>query len=283
MLLLEEWDANQEEVFMFITDNYETITFEIKNGVGHLTINREKKLNALNSTVLAELKKILSHLIEEDRGHTVKGLIVTGAGEKSFIAGADIAEMQDMSVDEGRSFGALGQEVTLLFESLPMPAIACVNGFALGGGCEMALACDFIYATESAVFGQPEVKLGLIPGFGGTQRLSKVVGRNRAKEIIYTGRNVLADEAAQIGLTIKTFSTKEELIAAAEKTLGLVQRVSPNAVRISKKVMNSGNDLTNEEGLKQELDQFSAIFSSEDMKEGTKAFVEKRKPEFTGK
>jgi len=210
-------------------------------------------------------------------------LIVTGAGEKSFIAGADIAEMQDMSVDEGRSFGALGQEVTLLFESLPMPAIACVNGFALGGGCEMALACDFIYATESAVFGQPEVKLGLIPGFGGTQRLSKVVGRNRAKEIIYTGRNVLADEAAQIGLTIKTFSTKEELIAAAEKTLGLVQRVSPNAVRISKKVMNSGNDLTNEEGLKQELDQFSAIFSSEDMKEGTKAFVEKRKPEFTGK
>ena len=157
---------------MFITDNYETITFEVKDNIGHLTIDREKKLNALNSQVLNELKTLLTHLIKEDKGRTVKGVIVTGAGEKAFIAGADIAEMQDMSVDQARVFGALGQEVTVLFEQLPMPVIACVNGFALGGGCEMAMACDFIYATENAVFGQPEVKLGLIPGFGNSKAFS---------------------------------------------------------------------------------------------------------------
>ena len=267
---------------MFITDNYETITFEVKDNIGHLTIDREKKLNALNSQVLNELKTLLTHLIKEDKGRTVKGVIVTGAGEKAFIAGADIAEMQDMSVDQARVFGALGQEVTVLFEQLPMPVIACVNGFALGGGCEMAMACDFIYATENAVFGQPEVKLGLIPGFGGTQRLSRIVGRHRAKEIIYTGRNVGSEEAHNIGLAIKLYLTKEELIAGALKTFSYILRVSPNAVKLSKKVMNSGNDLTVTEGLAHELEQFSAIFSSEDMKEGTSAFVEKRAPNFTG-
>lgn len=283
MFLLEEWEENQEEASMFITSNYETITFEVKEHIGYLTINREKKLNALNSQVLKECKELLKHLIEEDKGQTVRGLIVTGAGEKSFIAGADIAEMQGMTVDEARDFGALGQEVTLLFEQLPMPAIACVNGFALGGGCEMAMACDFIYATENALFGQPEVKLGLIPGFGGTQRLSRLIGRNRAKEIIYTGRNVSSEEALNVGLAVKLFPNKEELIAGAEKTLSYVFKVSPNAVKLSKKVMNSGNDLTVGEGLAHELEQFAAIFSSEDMKEGTSAFVEKRAPNFTGK
>ncbi len=282
MCSLGVWEESQEEVFMFITDNYETITFEVKDNIGHLTIDREKKLNALNSQVLNELKTLLTHLIKEDKGRTVKGVIVTGAGEKAFIAGADIAEMQDMSVDQARVFGALGQEVTVLFEQLPMPVIACVNGFALGGGCEMAMACDFIYATENAVFGQPEVKLGLIPGFGGTQRLSRIVGRHRAKEIIYTGRNVGSEEAHNIGLAIKLFLTKEELIAGALKTFSYILRVSPNAVKLSKKVMNSGNDLTVTEGLAHELEQFSAIFSSEDMKEGTSAFVEKRAPNFTG-
>ena len=277
-----EWDANQEEVFMYITGNYETLTFEVKESIGYLTVNREKKLNALNSKVLSELKELLSHLINEDKGQTVKGVIFTGAGEKAFIAGADIAEMQDMSVDQARDFGALGQEVTVLFEQLPMPVIACVNGFALGGGCEMAMACDFIYATDNAVFGQPEVKLGLIPGFGGTQRLSRIVGRNRAKEIIYTGRNVKAEEALAMGLAIKLFPTKEEMIAGALKTFSYILTVSPNAVKLSKKVMNSGNDLTVTDGLRHELEQFAAIFSSEDMKEGTKAFIEKRAPNFTG-
>tara|TARA_Y100000768_G_C23989793_1_gene691531 strand:+ start:1107 stop:1682 length:576 start_codon:yes stop_codon:yes gene_type:complete len=191
--------------------------------------------------------------------------------------------MRDMNVDQAKDFGSLGQEVTLLFEALPMPVIACVNGFALGGGTEMAMASDFIYAVESAVFGQPEVKLGLIPGFGGTQRLAKLVGRNRAKEIIYTGRNVSADEAYRIGLATQLFKTKDEMIAAAEKTMGQILKVSPNAVKLSKKVMNEANDLAVADGLRHELEQFAAVFGSEDMKEGTAAFVEKRKPEFTGK
>lgn len=267
---------------MYITGNYETIAFELKENIGYLTINREKKLNALNSQVLSELKTLLTHFIEEDKGQTIKGVIITGAGEKAFIAGADIAQMQNMSVEEARDFGALGQEVSLLFEKLPMPIIACVNGFALGGGCEMAMSCDFIYATESAVFGQPEVKLGLIPGFGGTQRLSKIVGRNRAKEIIYTGRNVKAEEALSIGLAIKLFPTKEEMIAGALKTFSYMLSNSPNAIKISKKVMNEGNDLTVTQGLTCELEQFAAVFSSEDMQEGTKAFIEKRAPNFTG-
>jgi len=267
---------------MYITSSYETITFEVKENVGYLTINREKKLNALNSQVLGELKNLFQHLIEEDKGQTVKGIIFTGAGDKSFIAGADISEMQGMSVDEAKEFGSLGQEVTLLLEQLPMPVIACVNGFALGGGCELAMACDFIYAVDSATFGQPEVKLGLIPGFGGTQRLAKLVGRARAKEIIYTGRNVTGPEAKEIGLVVNLFGSKDELIAGAEKTMSKIFSVSPNAVRVSKKVMNEGNDLTVPEGLKKELDMFSAVFKSDDMKEGTTAFVEKRKPSFTG-
>lgn len=265
---------------MFITNNYETITFEVKESIGYLTINREAKLNALNSTVLSELKTLLRHLIDEDGGKTVKGVIFTGAGEKAFIAGADIAEMTNMSAEQAKEFGGLGQEVTLLFETLPMPVIACVNGFALGGGTEMAMAADFVYALETAIFGQPEVKLGLIPGFGGTQRLAKLVGRNRAKEIIYTGRNVSADEAYRIGLATSLYKTKDEMIAAAEKTLGQVMKVSPNAVKISKRVMNDANDLTVAEGLRCELEQFAAVFGSEEMKEGTSAFLEKRKPNF---
>lgn len=270
---------------MFITNNYETITFEQSEeleGLGVLTINREKKLNALNSQVLSELKGLLERLLNEDKGKTVKGIILTGAGDKAFIAGADIAEMKGMTVDEARDFGALGQEVSLLFERVGVPIIACVNGFALGGGCEMAMACDFVYATNSAVFGQPEVKLGLIPGFGGTQRLSRLIGRNRAKEIIYSGRNMDAAEAKEVGLAVKLFDSKEEMLSGAMKTMSSIFKVSPVAVRLSKSVMNSGNDLTVEEGLKHELDQFSAVFSSEDMKEGTTAFLEKRKPEFSG-
>lgn len=267
---------------MYITSNYETITFEVKDSLGYLTINREKKLNALNSQVLSELKNLLTHLVEEDKGQSVRGVIFTGAGEKAFIAGADISEMQNMNMDQAKDFGALGQEVTLLFEKLPMPIIACVNGFALGGGTEMAMACDFIYAQETAVFGQPEVKLGLIPGFGGTQRLAKLVGRGRAKEIIYSGRNVSAQEAKEIGLVVKLFPNKEELIAGAEKTFSSIFKVSPNAVKVSKKVMNEANDLTIPEGLRCELNGFSEVFASEDMKEGTTAFVEKRAPQFTG-
>lgn len=265
---------------VFMNTNFETITFEKVGDFGVLTINREKSLNALNSQVHMELKDCLSVLkLNEDR---LKGLILTGAGEKAFIAGADIVEMSEMSADEAYDFATLGQENTLLLEDLPFPAIACVNGFALGGGCEMAMACDFIYATENAVFGQPEVKLGLIPGFGGTQRLAKLIGRNKAKEIMYTGRNVKIAEAQELGLVVKTFSSKEEMIEAAMGTLGKISNNSPHAVGMAKYVMNSGNDLTVAEGLEIEAKHFGEMFNSFDMKEGTKAFIEKRVPEFKG-
>lgn len=267
---------------MYIASEYETIIFEVKESIGYLTINREAKLNALNSTVLTELRLLLNHLIDEDGGKTVKGIIFTGAGEKAFIAGADISQMPGMDIGEAREFGALGQDVTLLFEKLPIPVIACVNGFALGGGSEMAMACDFIYAVDSAVFGLPEVKLGLIPGFGGTQRLAKLIGRNHAKEIVYTGRNVLADEAYRLGLATRIFKTKDEMIEGAQKTLGLVMKVSPKSVKHAKKVMNEANDLTVAAGLQCELEQFASLFGSDEMVEGTTAFLEKRKPNFPG-
>ncbi|OUR96332.1 enoyl-CoA hydratase [Halobacteriovorax marinus] len=259
--------------------NFETITFEDQDDFGVLTLNRPDKLNALNLKVLSELKEILTSL----KSSSIKGMVFTGAGEKAFIAGADIAEMSDMTVEQAKEFGELGQSVTLLFEELPFPVIAAVNGFALGGGCEMAMSCDFIYASEAAVFGQPEVKLGLIPGFGGTQRLAKIIGRNFAKEIIYSGRNVALSEAKELGLVVKSFANKEELMAGAFKTLGKISRNSPKAIAISKSVMNDGNDLTVSLGLKVELEQFSEIFGSEDKKEGCQAFVEKRAANFTGK
>jgi enoyl-CoA hydratase len=261
---------------------WNTIKFELKDGFGLLTINRPTKLNALNTELLGELKELLTE-IKKDEHFSIKGLLVTGEGEKAFIAGADIAEMSDMTPSDAYSLGQLGQQVSLLFETVQVPVIACVNGFALGGGLEMAMGCDFIYATENAIFGQPEVKLGLIPGFGGTQRLAKIVGRNFAKEMIYTGRNMNLQEAKQIGLVVKSFVKKEEMIAEGYKTLKQITENSSFAVAISKKVMNEGIDLTIVEGLQLEKRQFSAIFSSEDMREGTKAFLEKRKPHFKGK
>jgi len=278
----EEWDEKVEEVFMFITNKYTNINLEVEQSIGVLTINREAKLNALNAEVISELKDLLSHILNEDKNFSLKGLILTGAGEKAFIAGADIAGMSAMTVAEARAFGAMGQEVTMLFEKLPIPVIACVNGFALGGGCEMAMSCDFIFATKTAMFGQPEVKLGLIPGFGGTQRLSRIVGRNIARELIYTGRNVKIDEAVSLGLVNQVFEDKVTMLAAAKKMLAQIAANSPLAVSLSKRVINEGVDLTVAEGLGCELDQFSAVFGSNDMKEGTKAFMEKRAPEFKG-
>jgi enoyl-CoA hydratase len=262
--------------------NWQTLTFEVKDHFGVITINREAKLNALNIELLSELKELLVE-IKKDEAFVIKGLIVTGSGEKAFIAGADIAEMSDMTPSDAYTFGQLGQQVTLLFEAVQVPVIACVNGFALGGGCEIAMSCDFIYATHNAVFGQPEVKLGLIPGFGGTQRLAKLIGRNHAKEMIYSGRNVKAEEASHLGLVLKTFETKDQMLESAMATLKAITNNSSFAVSIAKKVMNEGIDLTITEGLQLEKRQFSAIFSSEDMREGTKAFVEKRAPQFKGK
>lgn len=260
--------------------NFETIKFEQIDSLGFLTVDREAKFNALNSQVLMELKEILTLL--KDNKQRLQGMIFSGAGDKAFIAGADIAEMSTMEADEAHDFSELGQEVTLLFEALPYPVIACVNGFALGGGCEMAMACDFIYATETAVFGQPEVKLGLIPGFGGTQRLARIIGRNKAKEIMYTGRNVKAKEAFELGLVVKLFATKEELMNEAKKTLAEISKNSPRAVGLAKFVMNEGIDQTIETGLVVEAKHFGDSFASYDMKEGAKAFVEKRPAIFKG-
>jgi enoyl-CoA hydratase len=271
-----------KEVSMSINKEFNTLKFENVEGLGILTVNRPKSLNALNTEVHTELREFLTAL-KNEKDFSIKGLVLIGEGEKAFIAGADIKEMLDMSAEQAKAFSRLGQEVSLLFEELQIPVIAACNGFALGGGCEMAMACDFIYATQNAVFGQPEVKLGLVPGFGGSQRLSKLIGRNKAKEIIYTGRNVSIDEAMNLGLVVKVFETREELLSGALETLKKITRNSPHAVYISKKIMNEGNDLTIAKGLEIEAEQFGEIFSSEDKKEGTMAFVEKRKPVFTGK
>ncbi|WP_417335512.1 enoyl-CoA hydratase/isomerase family protein [Halobacteriovorax marinus] len=264
--------------------NYETLLFEVENEIGVITVNRPKALNALSEQVHLELNALLKEFKNLNKDYSIaKGLILTGAEDKAFIAGADIKGMTTMTAEQAESFARLGQENTLLFESLNVPVIACVNGYALGGGCEMAMSCDFIYGTKTAVFGQPEVKLGLIPGFGGTQRLSKLVGRNRAKEITYSGRNVGVEEAKEIGLVVAIFETKDEMLESAKTYLSKMMRNSPHAILEAKRVMNEGNDLTISEGLNVEAKAFGAIFNSDDMKEGTKAFVEKRKPVFTGK
>ena len=267
---------------MNINRNWNTLKIDLKDNFATITVNRPTKLNALNVEVLSEFKELLIE-INKDEEFKIKGAILTGEGEKAFIAGADIAEMSDMTPSDAYTLGHLGHQVTLLLESLKIPVIACVNGFALGGGCEMAMGCDFIYATKNGVFGQPEVKLGLIPGFGGTQRLAKLVGRNLAKEMIYTGKNITATEALSMGLVNKVFDTREAMFEEAFKTLKAITANSSFAVSIAKKVMNEGVDLTITEGLQLEKRQFSAIFSSEDMKEGTRAFLDKRAAIFKGK
>lgn len=251
--------------------NFETLSFNLSDEVGTLVINRPDKLNALNIQVLRELKGALTEL----RSAPIRGLIVVGEGEKAFIAGADIAEMKPMETGEALAFSELGQLVTLAFEALPYPTIACVNGFALGGGFEMALACDFIFATKNAVFGLPEVKLGLIPGFGGTQRLMKVVGEKRAKEIIFSGRNILSDEAKDLGIALEIFSDKAQLLDEAKNWFMSALKNSSCAIFQAKSVIGKG--------LVEERKAFGDIFQTEDMIEGTSAFIEKRKAQFKGK
>lgn len=251
--------------------NFETLNFEHFDDLGILTINRPAKLNALNIQVLRELKGALTELASAP----LKGLIVTGEGEKAFIAGADIAEMQPMDGSEANAFSQLGQMVTLGFEHLPYPTIACVNGFALGGGFEMALSCDFIFASKNAVFGLPEVKLALIPGFGGTQRLLKIVGERRAKEIIFSGRNINSEEAKILGIALEVLEDKKTLIDHAKNWFAGTNKNSSLAISKVKMVLG--------QGLIKEREEFAKLFETEDMKEGAAAFLEKRKPNFKGK
>lgn len=259
-----------------MTNKFETLAFTEENGIGILTINRPSKLNALNIQVLRELKECLSEI----HSKSLKGMILTGEGEKAFIAGADIAEMRPMSTGEANAFSELGQQVTLLFESLPFPTIAAVNGFALGGGFEMAMSCDFIFSTANAVFGLPEVKLGLIPGFGGTVRLARIVGERRAKEIMFSGRNVSSEEAHKLGIVLEVYASKAELVEGCKKWFAMSAANSLHAISRAKHALRSSAEEIIEHGLMMEREEFGNIFQTPEMIEGTGAFLEKRKANF---
>lgn len=260
--------------------DYQNIIFSIEEGgIGLLTINRPKALNALNSATVAEMKDCVEKVaVNPD----IKVLVITGSGEKSFVAGADIVEMSTKTPAEGRTFGMFGQNVFTEIEKLPQPVIAAINGFALGGGCELSCACDFRYAAENAKFGQPEVGLGITPGFGGTQRLARTVGRGYAKELIYTGGMIDAQEAHRIGLVNKVVP-QAELMPTVMKVAKKIARNAPVAVQLSKAAINNGINCDVVTGISYEGEVFGLCFSTADQKEGMGAFVEKRKPTFTGK
>jgi enoyl-CoA hydratase len=253
----------------------ENITFEKKNHVGIITISRPKALNALNTETLVELDKAIDMAASDKE---IYSLLITGAGEKAFVAGADIGEMKDMDAFRAREFGILGNSVFRKLELLQIPTIAAVNGFALGGGCELALSCDIRIAGENAKFGQPEVSLGITPGFGGTQRLPRLVGAARAMEMIFTGAVINAEEALKIGLVNKVVpkeSIMEEAVAAAEK----IAANAPVAVRMCKAAISRGVQADISTALAYESEVFAQCFTSEDQKDAMNAFVEKKKLE----
>lgn len=248
------------------------------NGIGILTLSAPKSLNALNSALIAELDDFLTTLDTEK----VRLLILTGDGDKSFVAGADISEMAHLSEAEGLAFGQRGAEAFRKLEDLPIPTIAAINGFALGGGCEIAMACDIRYAASNAKFGQPEVGLGIIPGFSGTYRLPKLIGQGMAKELIYSGKVIRADEALRIGLVNQVVEQAElmpAVIALAEQIL----KNAPIAVRYAKECINRNYDLDRAEGLALENRLFARCFTTEDQKNGMSAFLTKQKANFQGK
>ncbi len=252
----------------------EFIKYEVEGAVGVITIDRPKALNALNSAVLAELDAALDAV---DLA-AVRCLILTGAGEKSCVAGADIGEMSTLTKAEGEAFGKKGNDVFRKLETLPIPVIAAVNGFALGGGCEISMSCDIRICSDNAVFGQPEVGLGITPGFGGTQRLARLVGPGMAKQMIYTARNIKADEALRIGLVNAVYPLAE-LMPAAKKMAAGIAKNAPIAVRNCKKAINEGLEAGMDEAVVIEEKLFGDCFESYDQKEGMAAFLEKRKVE----
>lgn len=250
------------------------IMYEQDGFVGVITINRPNALNALNSEVLKELDATLDGINLE----TTRALIITGAGAKSFVAGADIGEMSTLTKAEGEAFGKRGNDVFRKIETLPIPVIAAVNGFALGGGCEIAMSCDIRLCSDTAVFGQPEVGLGITPGFGGTQRLARLIPIGKAKEIIYGAINIKADEAYRLGLVNAVYPL-EELLPAAKKLAAKIAKNAPIAVRACKKAINDGLDVDMDKAIEIEEKLFGACFETEDQIEGMKAFLEKRKVE----
>ncbi|WP_461634868.1 enoyl-CoA hydratase/isomerase family protein [Glutamicibacter soli] len=259
---------------------FDTLTLSVQDHALILTIDQPKSLNALAREVVNDLEAFLDWF--ETTGYEYRGLVITGAGEKSFVAGANIVQMNSMDEATFLAYARQMHVVTERFESLQVPVIAAVNGFALGGGCELALACDFIYASERASFGQPEVNLGLVPGFGGSVRLPQRVGRAMARELIFTGRRIKADEALRIGLANRV-TAPDELLPAAIATISEIAAVSPTAVTIAKRAMVQMDGLDTHDALAREADAFMSAFHTEDSVEGRAAFVEKRAANFPGK
>lgn len=257
---------------------YKNLLYQNENGIGILTMNRPKALNALNAETMEELSDFFERAAKDEE---LKVLIITGS-ERSFIAGADITEMLPMSSAEGKAWGEVGHKVFNQIESLPKPVIAAINGFALGGGCEFAMSCDIRIASEKAKFGQPEVGLGIIPGFAGTQRLPRLIGKGRAKELLFTCDLIDAQEAYRIGLVNKVVAP-EELLNAAMAMAEKILKQAPYAVRLCKEAVNVGMEVDQDTGTSYEGTLFGITCSTEDKKEGMTAFVEKRKPTFIGR
>lgn len=258
---------------------YKNIIYGCEEGIGIVTINRPKALNALNAETVSELDDVFTKIGREEN---IKVVIVTGAGEKSFVAGADIKEMSCLDAAAGRRWGQDGQAVFTKLENLPQPVIAAVNGYALGGGCELAMACDIRIASVKAKFGQPETGLGITPGFGGTQRLSRLVGKGRAKELLFTADMIDATEAYRIGLVNKV-TEPEDLLAEAEKMARRIIKNAPLAVQLTKAAVNNGSQTDLHRGIAYEAEVFGLCFATQDQKEGMAAFMEKRKPSFQAK
>ena len=249
------------------------ILLEKKGYIAVATINRPKALNALNSEVLSDLDELVATVKADDE---IRALVITGSGEKAFVAGADIGEMSTLTKEGGTAFGKHGNDVFRAIETLPIPTIAAVNGFALGGGCELSMACDIRICADTAVFGQPETGLGITPGFGGTQRLARLVSPGMAKQMIYTAKNIKADEAYRIGLVNAVYPL-EELMPAAEKLAETIAKNAPIAVRACKKAINDGLQVDMDKAVVIEEKLFGSCFQSADQIEGMSAFLEKRK------
>jgi len=257
---------------------YETIIFEIKDNIALITFNRPTAMNALNNALLSELSDAIDKISNDE---DIRALVLTGAGDKSFVAGADITEINTFSPLQARNFSETGHNIIGKLQKLAIPVIAAVNGFALGGGSEIALACDFIYASDKAKFGLPEINLGIIPGFGGTQRLSRLIGKNLAKEFIFTGKMISAKEALEIGFINKVLP-HESLMDEVYKTARVIASKGRVSLLAAKQVIENGFNVDLVTGCKMEIEAFSLCFTSEDAKEGTSAFLEKRKADFKG-
>ncbi len=258
---------------------YQTLLFEIKDGIALITINRPDKLNALNDQVMAELADVARRLATDD---AIRGAILTGAGPKAFVAGADIGDLAKQGPFDGKARALRGQAVLRRLETCGKPVIAAVNGFALGGGCELAMACHLRIASENAKFGQPELKLGIAPGYGGTQRLPRLVGKGVALQLILTGETIDAREAHRIGLVNKVVPSAE-LLAAAEQLVRAILAMGPLAVRLALEAVDQGLEMSLDEGLLLEANHFGLLAATRDMKEGLGAFLEKRAPKFEGR